>query len=252
MSQAFEEMADVRPRYRLTGFGLALFSFSYLLLLFDVIVVLAGKFRLLPELDEVGRHTYWLWGVRAPIHALSLLGAYLLVGRWDTSSWRRKSVVLLILNAIEVVNWCLNHGAPLGVPPLPEAYRWSSDLLKLGMVWVGLAIYTSLVGDLLIHLGQRDALTTSRSTCAMSWTGFGLWSLLVLSCTEWTVWPLQPRFLSRAEAQLARMNFHISSLLLMIILFSVTIAGLTASRECARLVRDWTRALDREDVFETK
>jgi hypothetical protein len=74
--------------------------------------------------DRRDRHHPWYpWLVGAPITWGSLVGSYLLWGRWSEPSWQRRAGLLVLMNGFDLLTWFLHNAEALGLPSDPQLQR---------------------------------------------------------------------------------------------------------------------------------
>src|SRR5205085_2691349 len=106
-----------RTRYRLcrAGFGLSALGLALMSIdsAFHLAVMLTGRQELLQLLTSPA----WDWTVGVSITWSTLLGPYLLWGRWSEPHWQRRTGLLVVLNLIDVGYWVMRHGKLFGLWP---------------------------------------------------------------------------------------------------------------------------------------
>ena len=108
------EREQERQTYRLCRLGFAILSFALVVACLTTILILPRLFggRGVPALAAELGVVDW---VDAPVVWGSLVGTYLLWGRWDNPSWQRRSGLLVVMGVVDVVLWLLEHGGDLGL-----------------------------------------------------------------------------------------------------------------------------------------
>ncbi len=103
-----------RQTYQLCRLGFAILSLALLLACFSSLLYLTPFF--------VGRgpvvwfrQMSWSRWIDAPIVWGSLVGTYLLWGRWSEPGWQRRAGLLVLMGLVDAVLWFLEHGADLGL-----------------------------------------------------------------------------------------------------------------------------------------
>ena len=99
---------------QLCRLGFAILSFALVLACFTEILeparaCSAAPGLVLPGSADVG---CWHW-IDAPVVWGSLIGTYLLWGRWSDPGWQRRSGLLMVMALVDAVLWLLDHGDDL-------------------------------------------------------------------------------------------------------------------------------------------
>ncbi len=224
---------DLRPRYQLCRAGFGLIALSLGLLCAAKVSFLALLFGAHKEVMALHSHPAWLWLVDAPITWGSLVGAYLLWGRWKIPSWQRKAGLLLLMNALDAGMWTIDHAEQFGFEITRLDLDWTFFVVASGLGWVELMMAAFLAAELCAHLGRHDAVDSSRAAHSLAIIGIVFWGILALSQTDWNAWPLRPRM--TAEIQILLL---LSTVLMIILTFQVTVLSLTASRLCGGYLKE--------------
>jgi hypothetical protein len=233
------EREQERKTYRLCRLGFAILSFALVLACLTTLVELPRMFGgrgFLPWLHSL---PFWKW-VDAPIVWGSLVGTYLLWGRWDNPSWQRRSGLLVVMGVVDVVLWLIEHGGALGLRTDEIGHLWLRENIGRALGWAEFALMASLSCEVLVHLGLPQAAETGKATRSLAGTGAIVWMLFFCEVTNWHVWPL------------ALGRFSLPSLLLMLgstMIFTITLIQVTAltiatTRQCSALLAE----MDQEDV----
>lgn len=235
----FEDFDDQRPRYRLCQLGFGLMGLAIGLLCADLVCGLAYGLTREPALRQLLDHPAWTWVVSAPITGASLLGAYLLWGRWTTASWQRRAGLLALMCTIDLAVWGLSHAATLGFEvPRGSDHQWLIGQLTQGMGWVEFILVADLASALSAHLGKADAPETGRSARALATIGVVLWAIDFGTRTDWSRWPLEAAPIQKAEQLLLVIGGTVLSI---VTTFQVTVLCMVASRQCRQFVAELDR-----------
>ena len=242
----WDEPEDLRPRYRLCQAGFALLALGLGLLCGDAALDFAYWCSGSPAIAALVRDPLWTWLVGAPITWGTLVGSFLLWGRWTEPSWQRRAGLLLLMNGIDLVHWTLRHGDALGLRIGELPHGWLRSQLSGGMGWIELALSATLAADLSVHLGRKEAPDSSRGARALAMVGLVVWGLFFLQHTHWRRWPLRPRNFLTPETYLLLIG---QSLLLAITAFQVTALCILAARQCGHYLRELDRIAADRDRF---
>ncbi len=174
----------------------------------------------------------------------TLIGATLLWGRWDNSSWQRRTSLLMTMCLIDVGIWFLDLGDPQGIGD----WAWFRGRFGNALGWAEVALLASLSGDFLTHLGVEQAEESAKSTRSLAASGAMIWLLLFCETANLRDgWPIKP------NAQIPRQTLLLSlgtNLIWIICLIQITALVVAAFRQSDHQVRDM-EADDRirEDVL---
>ena len=161
----------------------------------------------------------------------SLVGTTLLWGRWDNTSWQRRSGLLLCMCLVDLVLWFLDRGDG---PGLGEG-SWFRQNLGQALGWAEFALMASLSGDYLVHLGLSQAEDSAKSTRSLAATGAVIWMLRFCEQTNWDAgWPLQRRTFG-IQGWLLYLG---SELIWTIALIQVTALIIASVRQSSRVLRE--------------
>jgi hypothetical protein len=244
------DIVDERPNYRVCQTGFALIALALGLLCIDAVLDLTTWFTGNQAIRMVLSDPLWTWLVGAPITWGSLLGSYLLLGRWPEPSWRRRVGLLVLMNTADAGFWILNHGDALGLRLGPMPHPWARMHLGMAMGWAELALIATLAADVSVRAGdgQTQAVEASRAARSCALFGAMLWAIWFLTQTRWNHWPLVAQRLS-LEGVLLMLA---SVLLLALTAFQVTILCIMASRQCGRMIRDLNQADQEHDLLRSR
>jgi hypothetical protein len=227
-----EDREKQRQTYQICRLGFALLSLTLGLACFSMIVQLSGFFV---DVRWITQTPVWRW-LGAPIVWGSLLGAYLLWGRWSDSGWQARTGLLLLMCVVDAFLWLLEHGDEMGLRLTNVGHEWLRVVIGEALSWPEFALIASLACDLLAHLGVEQARDAGKATRSLAATGAVVWFLFFLEQTVWRAgWPLQRRGIDSLNALLLFFGF---TMIWIIILIQVTALTLAASRQAARAVRE--------------
>jgi hypothetical protein len=171
----------------------------------------------------------------------SLLGVFLLCGRWPDIHWQRRSGILLLMCLVDAALWTLQHAVELGLSDGAVGHEWFRDSLGTALGWSEFALIASLAADVASHLGQPQSIDFAKAVRSLATTGAMVWFMYFYFLTNWRppLWPLQAHphnpgtfMLLLAWLVLAAIN-----------LVQVTGLSLLAGRCCARALRE----MDKDD-----
>ncbi|MBV8314417.1 MAG: hypothetical protein JOZ63_18425 [Planctomycetaceae bacterium] len=228
-----------RQTYQLCRLGFAILSLALLLACFSSLLYLTPFF--------VGRgpvvwfrQMSWSRWIDAPIVWGSLVGTYLLWGRWSEPGWQRRAGLLVLMGLVDAVLWFLEHGADLGLRLSEVGHEWLRVELGEALGWAEFALIASLAGDLMSHLGVEQAPTASKATRSLATKGAIVWMLFFCQQTDWNAWPLKNHGISSVEAWLLLL---VSNMIWSITLIQVTALSIAAVRQTTRVLAE----MDQED-----
>ena len=170
----------------------------------------------------------------------SLTGFYLLVGRWQTTSWQRRTGLLVVMGIIDAVLWTVQHGEELGLRMGDVGHVWFRSNLGHALGWAELALLASVASEVLVHLGVTQASEAGRATRSLAASGATIWMLFFFLSTDrragWPLIPLPPR----QETVLLEIG---TNLIYLVILIQVTALTIAATRRCGLTMKE----IDQED-----
>jgi hypothetical protein len=189
----------------------------------------------------------WFRLVGPPIVWGSLIGTYLLWGRWSDAGWQRRVGLLLVMSLVDLVLWAMDHGEALNLQIGDLGHQWLRAHLGQALGWAEFALIASLAGDVLGHLGVEPAREASKSTRALAATGAVVWMLLFCQRTDWRRgWPLQGPRRGSIEAMLLDLG---STMIWTITLIQVTALTIAATREISRALAEMDVEDRQDDLF---
>jgi hypothetical protein len=235
-----------RQSYQLCRLGFGILAFA---------LVLACSTAILEVLYRFGGDSFVVWIsdlgwfrlVGPPIVWGSFVGTYLLWGRWNDSGWQRRVGLLLVMSAVDLVLWAMDHGDALNLQFGDLGHQWLRSHLGQALGWAEFALIASLAGDVLGHLGVEPAREASKSTRALAATGAVVWMLLFCQRTDWNRgWPLQGPRRASIEAKLLELG---STMIWTITLIQVTALTIAATRETSRTLAEMDRDDRHDELF---
>jgi hypothetical protein len=234
------EREQQRKTYQSCRLGFGILAGALILACFTSLLDLFAKFE--PNVANWLDHLSLYRWCDTPIIWGSMIGATLLWGRWDHSSWQRRAGLLLLMNLADVAIWFIERGDALGLNYGDLGSEWVRHCIGITLGWGEFAIMTSLTCSYLVHLGVDHAQDSDRSTRSMAATGAMVWLLLFCQATNWAAgWPLQQRALrNHLEGKLLVYGF---SLIWTITLIQVTALTISAVRQSTYVLDE----MDRED-----
>lgn len=234
-----EEREKQRQTYQICRLGFGVLSLTLGLACVSMVVDLGGWFFV--PMRWIVHTPLWHW-LGVPIVWGSLLGAYLLWGRWSNSGWQARTGLLLLMCVVDAFLWLLEHGDELGLRLTDVGHEWLRMGIGQALSWPEFALIASLSCDLLAHLGVDQARDAGKATRSLAATGAVVWFLFFVEQTVWRLgWPLQRRGIDSLEALLLYFGF---TMIWIIILIQVTALTMAASRQAAGIVRE----MDAEDA----
>jgi hypothetical protein len=237
-----------RSRYRLCAAGFALTALAMGLLCLDAALHLLFLLTRDLRIAAIGDQSWYTWLVGAPITWGSLIGSYLLWGRWSEPSWQRRSGLLVLMNGFDLLTWFLHNAEALGLPFDPQLQRlltehaWFLATLTRALGWAELAVCASLATDVLVHLERPGAPAAGQSARIFIAAGAAALVLSFLLQTDWDrnrLWPLARQPIMTPSIFLMTL---VSSFLLTVSSLQVTALSFEASRFCRRLLAEWRQA----------
>ncbi len=233
------EREQERRTYRLCQLGFGIISVALVLACAESLLFLPKLFRVRGVLHELFDTEFWRWA-DSPVVWLSLVGSYLLWGRWSAPGWQRRAGLLVVMGGVDVVLWLIEHGNELGLRTGEFSHDWLRVNIGSALGWAELALMASLACDVLVHLGVTQAAETGKATRSLAATGAVVWMLYFVQMTNWSKWPLRPVGL-RPETLLLDLG---STMIFTITLIQVTALTIATQRQCGTVVRE----MDREDA----
>jgi hypothetical protein len=235
-----------RQTYRLCRLGFAIMAAILVLASADAVVFLARLFgfRLLAWIA----HTpVWRW-LGVPIVWGSLVGSYLLWGRWREPSWQRRAGLLVLMCLVDAVLWIIDHGNVLGLSVGGFGHEWLRSQLGQALGWAEFALIASLAGDLMAHLGADQAPDAAKATRSLAATGAVVWFLYFCEQTIWSQgWPLVGK--ARPDSLESLLLFLGSQMIWTVTLIQVTALTIAATRQTSQALDEMDREDQDHDLF---
>lgn len=180
----------------------------------------------------------WHW-IDVPIVWGSLVGTYLLWGRWNERGWQRRSGLLLLMCFVDAALWLFEHANDLGLHEGEIGHEWLRSQLGEALGWAEFTLMAGLACDLLAHLGVEQAPEAGKATRSLSATGAVVWMILFLERTAWRQgWPLLDQGIHSPETLLLTMG---TRMIWAITLIQVTALTIAATRQTHRVLREMER-----------
>ena len=180
------EPTDRKPRYRLLRVAFALGAISLGLL------GLSGACEVMAYLGDrdilnVVRSDLWDWMVGAPITWGSLFASFVLLGPFADLRWRRLAVLLLVMNAVDLGVWWLEHADAMGFRGNAIAPGQGGLLLATGRLLnlSELFVFGYLAREVLIHLERPESARAFDLVYWSVFTGIALHLLFCLNLIHW-------------------------------------------------------------------
>lgn len=237
-----QEREQERRTYRFCRFGFGVVSFALLLACASTVLSLPRHFGGRGFLPWLQNSLFWAW-IDTPIVWGSLLGSYLLWGRWSARSWQRRSGLLVVMGTVDVVLWLIEHGQDLGLRTGDFGHLWLRHNLGQALGWAEFALLASLSCEVMVHLGVEPAAETGKATRSLAATGSALFLLLFWQTTDWQRgWPLEWRRFTTIETLLLDLG---STMIWTITLIQVAALSIAAMKQCSHVLTE----MDREDVL---
>src|SRR3954471_19020951 len=108
-----QERDQQRRTYEICRLGFGIVSIALVLACLSTVVWLTGQFVGRRAIAWIIQTPLWRW-LDAPIVWGSLVGSYLLWGRWSEPGWQRRTGLLVLMCVCDAVLWFLDHGEALG------------------------------------------------------------------------------------------------------------------------------------------
>ena len=234
------EREQLRQTYRLCRLGFGILSVALVLACGVAILFLTRLFVGPWLVNWIVRTRFWVWH-DTPIVWLSLVGVYLLWGRWKEPGWQRRAGLLVLMSTVDAVLWFLDHGDALGLRLSEVGHEWLRNSIGEALGWAEFSLIASLACDLMAHLGIEQAPEAGKATRSLAATGAILFLLLFFEQTAWVRgWPLQQRGVDSLESLLLYLG---SRMIWTITLIQATALTITAARQTGRVLAE----MDRED-----
>lgn len=230
---AEEDRERMRMRYALCRSGFGLLAFALIIATFSTVVSLWTLFFGRQLFGWLIFSPYWRW-INAPIVWASLIGVYLLWGRWKQPAWQNRAGLLLLMSLFDAGLWLMDHAGDFGLPT--AKFGWIRSHLGQGLGWAEFIVIASLACGFLAHLGVERAGDAAKSTRALCLTGAFIWAILFLACTNWFSPELERRPMKN-EIEWILVSIGIE-MLWATILIQVTAMTVAATRRASRAVAE--------------
>ena len=236
-----------RRNYAICRAGFVFLAAALVVACFTTLIVLPSHFggrAFMPRLV----HTWaWHWS-DVPVVWGSLIGAYLLWGRWNHPGWQRRTGLFLVMCMVDAILWCLDHGDELGLRLGDFGHLWLRVHLGQALGWAEFALIAGIASDVMVHLGVEQAAETSRATRSLASTGAVVWMLLFLQQTDWRKWPLDFRRILTPETLLLNIGWN---MIWTIALIQAAALSIAAARQCSLLLNQMRREDEHDDQFKS-
>jgi len=228
-----------RRTYSLCRLGIGLLTFALMIATVTTVISMPRLFIFRPILATLLDSVLWHWS-DTPVVWGSLIGVYLLWGRWEDTGWQRRTGLLLVMCLVDVVLWFLSHGEDMGLRLGNFGHEWLRHNIGQALGWAEFALIASLTCDLLVHLGIPRAMETAKATRSLAATGALLWMLMFFQLTNWSTWPLERGRIRGVEVYLIYLAWN---MIWTITLIQVTALTIATTRQCGVVIAE----LDRQD-----
>ncbi len=244
----WHEPKDLRPRYRTARAGFVLSGLGLSMLALDMSCELLAIFGRNLNLWHLRFTPIWHWVVAAPLTWGTFLGSLLLLGRFDDSGWKRRSVLLFLMNTFDLVVWCLDNAEVLGLHSGPP-FKANPMLQVAGpfMNLIELLLFAGLARDVCTHLGRSDAIAPYLATRAAVGIATSLQIIVTLNEVDFAGgWPWKIQQNGDPMIFLAWLASQIG--LTAAAYFTVFLMAL-ACQQCSWMVRDLNQQYREDDPF---
>jgi len=240
-----QERERQRRTYRLCRAGFGLLSFSLVIAAVTTILSLVDHFFPTRFVAWLVQTKLWYWS-DVPVVWGSVIGTYLLWGRWSDSGWQRRTGLLLVMCLFDVFTWFLKHDNELGLRLNDLGHDWLWAIIGQALGWAQFALIASLSGDLLAHLGIDQAPEAGKSTRSLAATGSIVWFLFILELIALRARPMRAKPAILNEVWLLYCGYQ---MIWSIALIQVTALSIAATRQTSRLIAEMDREDKRDDLF---
>jgi hypothetical protein len=235
-----------RRTYQLCQMGFGALALALALATLTSVLALPPHFGGRAVLPWLVDSEAWNW-IDTPIVWGSLLGTYLLFGRWSDPSWQRRTGLLLAMCLADAALWALDHADALGLHSGEVGHLWFRLKLGQALGWAEFVLLASLSSDVLVHLGVEQAAETGRATRSLAATGAVLWMILFLLRTDWRRgWPLGVRRQVSLEMLILDLG---ATMISTITLIQVTALAIAATRRCTAVLAELVSQERADDLF---
>ncbi len=232
------EREQERQTYRLCRLGFGILSCSLVVASVTTLLTVPRMF-LRGFLAGLHHAAWWQW-VDTPVVWGSLIGTYLLWGRWNHAHWQRRAGLLVVMGTVDLVLWLLKHGAELGLRTDDIGHLWFRENLGQALGWAEFMLIASLTCEMLVHLGIPQAAETGKATRSLAATGSVIWMLFFYQMTDLSQWPLVMK-----PPTVSALLLHMGSTMIWTItLIQVTALTIATTRQCGAVLAE----MDHEDA----
>jgi hypothetical protein len=243
-----QEREQERRNYAICRAGFVFLSAALVVACLTTLIVLPRHFGGRAFLPWVVHTWAWHWA-DVPVVWGSLIGSYLLWGRWNDPSWQRRTGLLLVMGMVDAVLWGLDHGDELGLRLGDVGHLWFRMHLGQALGWAEFALMAGIASDVMVHLGVNQASETGRATRSLAATGAVIWMLLFLQQTDWRKWPLDFRRVITLETLLLNIGWN---MIWTIALIQVTALSIAAAKQCSVVLGEMSQEDEHQDVFKSR
>ena len=238
---------DEKRRYELCRTGFGFLSAALILACLTAFLALPAVFLngqiFIPWIHDPA---VWFW-IETPIVWGSLMGSYLLWGRWSEPSWQRRTGLLVVMCMVDALLWLVKHAPELGLHKESVGHFWLRINLGEALGWAEFALLASLACEMMSHLGVTQADEAGQSTRSLAATGASLFMVLFCLRTDWARgWPLQDRPMLSVSLRLLSLG---ELMIQTITLIQVTALVIAAARQCGAAIKTITLEEAREEVW---
>jgi hypothetical protein len=232
-----QEREQQRQTYRICRLGFAILSVGLLLASLETLLALSRLFFPHPVLARIVNAPWFQW-VGAPIVWGTLVGFYLLWGRWSDPGWQRRAGLLVLMGVVDAVLWLLDHSDDLGLRLSEVGHEWFRHELGMALGWAEFALMAALACEMMAHLGIEQAREAGKATRSLAATGAAVWFLSFVNQTDWThqnPWPLVHKPIASIEALLLDLGSH---MIWAITLIQVTALTFATTKQISRALQE--------------
>ena len=180
----------------------------------------------------------------------SLVGAYLLWGRWSHPGWQRRAGLLLVMCIIDALLWMVSNATSLGLPVGDVGHEWLRENIGEALGWAEFMLIASLACDMLEHLGVERASDAGQSTRSLAATGSAIWLLWFIMKTQWRHgWPL----VAKRGPDINTVLLHLGHRMIWTItLIQTTALVIAATRQSFRLLVELNNQAALDPIFRSR
>lgn len=262
----FDDNDRLRRAYQLSRIGFGLIAASLLLVCIEAGLFMLVIFFGVPWARALLTNPSWEIALSTAITWGSVVGMYLLWGRWQHPSWRKRTGLLVVFGAIDLLLWLARHANEMGLGADSFGHEWLRQNVGMGFGWFEFGIMATLAFDMATHsravpykpprpeeeewgFGHEQEATGyalepgrvrpsqapgPRPSWHMALVGGAFWALTFVYGTNWQAgWPLTKRVLP-IEQELLMALF--TQVLWAAAAWWVTLLSYAAYRRCGALV----------------